>query len=93
MNESDYAHISNFTGTIERIPSNDPFYTSLVIRRRNNRRERHRIRINTIRVGRLLPIQNTNNPSLCHVEILIHIEYITPSHYALNKLIISFTII
>ncbi|GET59495.1 uncharacterized protein OCT59_009442 [Rhizophagus irregularis] len=64
MNESDYAHISNFTGTIERIPSNDPFYTSLVIRRRNNRRERHRIRINTIRVGRLLPIQNTNNPSV-----------------------------
>ncbi|CAG8447100.1 4525_t:CDS:2 [Rhizophagus irregularis] len=55
MNQS---HISNFTETIERTPS---FYASLIIRRRNDRRER---RIDTTRVGRLrLPIQNTNNQS------------------------------
>ncbi|CAB4434780.1 unnamed protein product [Rhizophagus irregularis] len=54
MNQSaDYTHISSFIETIERTPSNVPFYASLVIRRRNNRRERHRIsriRIDTIRV-------------------------------------------
>ncbi|UZO18149.1 uncharacterized protein OCT59_009469 [Rhizophagus irregularis] len=56
MNQS---HISNFTETIERTPS---FYASLIIRRRNDRRER---RIDTTRVGRLrLPIQNTNNQSV-----------------------------
>ncbi|CAG8627245.1 12683_t:CDS:10 [Rhizophagus irregularis] len=56
----------------ERTPSNVPSYASLTIRRRrNNRRVRHGIRIDTIR-GK-------------HVEILIHIEYITLSHYALNK--------
>ncbi|CAB5363648.1 unnamed protein product [Rhizophagus irregularis] len=66
MNQS---HISNFTETIERTPS---FYASLIIRRRNDRRERHKIRIDTTRVGRLrLPIQNTNNQSLCHVEICV----------------------
>ncbi|RGB22969.1 hypothetical protein C1646_677451 [Rhizophagus diaphanus] len=38
MNQSDYAHNSNFTETIERTSSNVPSYASLVIRRRNNRR-------------------------------------------------------
>ncbi|CAB4434811.1 unnamed protein product [Rhizophagus irregularis] len=61
MNQSDYAHNSNFTETNERTPSNVPSYASLVIRRRNNRRirhERHGIIIDTIR------------------QALIHIEYI-----------------
>jgi hypothetical protein len=59
MNQS---HISNFTETIERTPS---FYASLIIRRRNDRRKRQKIRIDTTRVGRLrLPIQNTNNQSV-----------------------------
>ncbi|CAB4480417.1 unnamed protein product [Rhizophagus irregularis] len=65
MNQS---HISNFTETIERTPS---FYASLIIRRRNDRRERHKIKIDTTRVGRL-PLQNTNNQSLCYVEILVY---------------------
>ncbi|GBC24942.2 uncharacterized protein OCT59_009448 [Rhizophagus irregularis] len=66
MNQSDYAHNSNFTETNERTPSNVPSYASLVIRRRNNRRirhERHGIIIDTIRIRRL-PTQITNNPSI-----------------------------
>ncbi|CAG8474886.1 10699_t:CDS:2 [Rhizophagus irregularis] len=56
MNQSDYAHNSNFTETNERTPSNVPSYASLVIRRRNNRRirhERHGIIIDTIPVDYL----------------------------------------
>ena len=48
----------------ERIPSNVSSYASLTIRkRRNNRRVRHRITIDTIRVRRL-PTQITNNSSI-----------------------------
>lgn len=61
MNQSDKSG-SNFTETIERTPSNIPSYASLIIRRwRNNRRVRHGITIDLIRV-RKLPTQNTNNP-------------------------------
>ncbi|CAB5363596.1 unnamed protein product [Rhizophagus irregularis] len=65
MNQSDYAHNSNFTETIERTHSNVPSYASLVIRRRNNRRirhERHGIIIDTIQQSILYmkttPIEN-----------------------------------
>ncbi|CAG8447166.1 4530_t:CDS:2 [Rhizophagus irregularis] len=83
MNQS---HISNFTETIERTPS---FYASLIIRRRNDRRERHKIKIDTTRVGRL-PLQNTNNQSsfnkwksanymsLVNLDIDVHSVFMVP---------------
>ncbi|PKY55157.1 hypothetical protein RhiirA4_548587 [Rhizophagus irregularis] len=55
---------------MNRIPSNVPSYASLTIRKRRNNR-RHRITIDTIRVGRL-PTQITNNPSLHKDLILLH---------------------
>jgi hypothetical protein len=63
----DHAHKSNLTSrAIESTPSNVPSYASLTIhRRRNKRRVRHGITIDTYmlnRIRRLPPIQNTNNP-------------------------------